>query len=164
MVEGGTRRARLDRSEGATFHPGARPAGWTGRRYHLGDNNKAFDVEVYAIHQALRLFGARDERDQPHGVSDSTAALSRAQTDRSGPGQAFARAIIEVAERLQTRGCAVTLRWTPAHKGFEANEMADEYAEAAVESKCHVTDRRFLREANLAHLTRRLRRKPRVCQ
>ena len=53
-----------------------------------------FDAEVYVIYQELRLFDARSKA--AHTVfSDPTAAP---QADRTGPGQAFARAIIEVAE------------------------------------------------------------------
>ena len=56
-----------------------------------------------------------------------TAALSRAQTDRADPGQAFTRAMIEVSERLTNCGCAVTL-WTTVHRGSEGNEVAGEYS------------------------------------
>ena len=65
---------------------GGPQAGWTGRRFHLG-NKRVFDAEVYAIYQALRLFDARNKSDAAYTVfSDSTAALSRAQTDRAGRG------------------------------------------------------------------------------
>lgn len=81
---GGPRRARLDRKKGETHRPGWRPAGWTGRRFHLGDNK---DAEVYAIYQAFGLSEAReDSNDSSTVISDSTAALSRAQADRTGPG------------------------------------------------------------------------------
>lgn len=62
--------------------------------------------------------------------------------DRTGPGQAFARAIIEAAERLETRGCSITLRWAPAHRGAEGHEVVDEYAKVAVESVWDMIDRR----------------------
>ena len=54
-----------------------------------------------------------------------------------------------------TRSCSITLRWTPAHKGVEGNKVAEEYAKVATESAWDATDRRYLREASLAHLTRR---------
>ena len=28
--------------------------GWTGRRFHLGNNKEVLDAEVFAIYQALR--------------------------------------------------------------------------------------------------------------
>ena len=55
---------------------------------------------------------------------DSTAATNRIQTDRESPGQAFARAVIEVTERLGTRGNTVSLQWTLAHNGVERNGVA----------------------------------------
>ena len=52
-------------------------------------------------------FEAREESSASYtAFSDSVAALSRALTDRTGPGQAFARATIEISERLGARGCS----------------------------------------------------------
>ena len=68
----------------------------------------------------------------------------------------FAKAIIKVAERLEARGCLVTLRRTPAHKGvFEGNEVEDEYAKVVAENVGNATDRRHLRRASLAYMIRR---------
>ena len=87
--------------------------------------------------------------------SDSTAALCRAQTDRLGPGQAFARAI-EVAERPTSRTrMQITPRRTPAHREVEGNEVADDYAGEAAKSPRDAADRRYLWEASLVHLTRK---------
>lgn len=38
-----------------TYYPGWRPAGWKMRRSDLSYNKEVFDVEVYALYQALRL-------------------------------------------------------------------------------------------------------------
>lgn len=63
-----------------------------------------FDAEAYAIYQALCHFEDRNESSVGYTIfSDSAAAISRTQTDRTGPGQAFARAMIEASERLRTR-------------------------------------------------------------
>ena len=35
--------------------------GWTGKRYHLGNNKEVFDAEALAVYRALRLFDARQE-------------------------------------------------------------------------------------------------------
>lgn len=51
-------------------------------------------------------------------------------TDRSGPGLASAKAIIELEELLNRRGCSITIRWTPAHEGVEGNELAGSYTGA----------------------------------
>ena len=37
------------------------PWGWTGRRFHLGNNKEVFDAEVYAIYQALSIMGRCQE-------------------------------------------------------------------------------------------------------
>lgn len=103
---------------------------------------KGLDAEVCAIYQALRLFEARSDSGVGYTVfSDSTAAISRAQTGGIGPGQAFSRAIIEASERLKNRGCSVTLRWKPSHKGVEGNEVADGCAKQAAESARDPVDR-----------------------
>ena len=52
--------------------------------------------------------------------SDSTAAINRVMMDQRGPGQALARTV-ELGDLLGRRGCSVTLRWTPAHKGVVRN-------------------------------------------
>lgn len=56
-----------------------------------------------------------------------------------------ARATNEVAERLEASGCSITLRWAPAHKGAEDNEVAGEYAKEVAECAGDVTDRGYLR-------------------
>ena len=38
---------------------------------------------------------------------------------------------IEIAERIVQNGCSVVIRWTPAHKGVEGNERADQAAKEA---------------------------------
>ena len=63
---------------GVMYRPGWRLAGWTERRFHLG-NKVVFDAEVNAIYQALRLFEARDENNASYTVfPDSAVAISRA--------------------------------------------------------------------------------------
>src|SRR5437016_11042803 len=68
----------------------------------------------------------------------------------SRSGATFARAIIEVAERLGTCNNTVSLRWTSAHKGVEGNGVADGYAKETAESAWDAVDRPYLREASFA--------------
>ena len=76
--------------------------------------------------------------------SDSIAAISKAQTDRASPRQAFARATIEVGERLTARRCSVILRWTPPHRGVEGNEVVNDCAKVAAECAWDAVDRQYL--------------------
>ena len=47
--------------------------GWTGRRYHLGTNKEVFEVETFAIYQALRALDQRQESGRRYTVFvDST--------------------------------------------------------------------------------------------
>ena len=83
-------------------------------------------MDIYTTYQALRVLEACCTV-----YSDSAAAISRAQTDRAGPEQAFVRAIIEITEKLGACGGTFALRWTPAHKGVEGNEVADDFAKGS---------------------------------
>ena len=86
--------------------------GWTGRRFHLGTNKEVFDTEAFAIYQALKVFEAEGGSGRNFTVfSDFQSAIRRALTDVPGPGQQWARSIIEVCTRLVGKGNEVTLRW-----------------------------------------------------
>ena len=52
--------------------------------------------------------------------------------------------IIELEEIRNRRGCSGTIRWTPAHKGVESNEMADTYAKWAAEARHDPVDQEYL--------------------
>ena len=51
--------------------------------------------------------------------------------DAPGPGQDMAVRAIEIAECLVQRENTVTIRWTPAHRGVEGNERADQAVKEA---------------------------------
>ena len=70
-------------------------------------------------------------------------------------GQALARVIVKLGGLLIERGCSVTIRWTPAHKGVEENEAAGFYAKLAAETHYDLVGRAYLQEASLAHLARK---------
>ena len=101
--------------------------GWTGRRFHLGTNK-----EVYAIYQALRIFEERHQSGRKYMVfSDCQPAIRRALSDALGPCQQWARATIDLATGLISRGNEVLILWVPAHVGVESNEVADVMAKEA---------------------------------
>ena len=65
--------------------------------------------------------------------SDPQRAIRRAMTDALGPGQQWAKAIVEVGTRLAARDNEVTVLWVPANKGVTANEFVDGLVKEAAE-------------------------------
>lgn len=111
---------------GNTFHPIHRDAGWTGRQYHLGMNNEAFDAELYALFRALRAFDDGEERGRRHTIfSDSAAAMDRIATDQLGAGKRLAAEAIATCTRFASHDNTVTVRWSPTHLGAGGDEVAD---------------------------------------
>ena len=98
-------------STGRRYTPGRRDAGWTGRRFRLGKNKEVFDAVLYALYQAAKIMDERREEGQDYTIlTDSTAALERPASDRLWPGQRFAVVIIEIHDRLASRGITSTVR------------------------------------------------------
>ena len=128
---------------------------WRGAGTYLGRNKEVFDAEVFAIHQALHIINDRDESNTEYTVfSDSQAAISRVQHDRTGRGQALAIATIRTARAITDRGNNITLRWTPSHAGVEGNERADDMAKRAADGREESAPPSYLGEASLSHLSR----------
>ena len=108
--------------------------GWAGRRFYLGNNKEVSDAELFAICLALRVFRARQESGRNNTVfSDSQSAIRRALPDVLGPGQQWARAIIEVASEIVARDNEIALFWVPAHSGVAGKEVADNLTKEAAE-------------------------------
>ena len=129
--------------------------GWRREGIYLGKNKEVFDTEIFAIGRALKVLNDRKEENRSYVIfSDSQAALSRIQHDRTGPGQALAIDAITTARDLVDRGNTITLRWTPSHEGIEGNEQADEMAKRVAEGEEGSASRHYLREASLSYLTR----------
>ena len=99
---------------------------------YLGKNKEVFDAEVFAIGQALQVLDRRGEENRSYTIfSNSQAALSRTQHDRTGPGQALAIKAITTSRAIISRGCTIHLRWTPSHTDIQGNERADQAAREA---------------------------------
>ena len=129
--------------------------GWSQRGVYLGRNKEVFDAEVFAIRLALQVLDERAERDRSYTIfSDSQAALSRVQHDRTGPGQTLAIDAITTARGITSRGNDICLRWTPSHEGIDGNERADRTARRAAEEREETAERDYLGEASLSHLRR----------
>ena len=129
---------------------------WRGDGSSIG-TNEVFDAEVYALLEAIRLLNDRGETDANYTVfSDSQAAIFRLLHEECGPAQALARAAIEASQELRARGNDITIRWTPSHRGVAGNEKADALARQAAAGGLRQASPTYLREASLAHLTRKI--------
>ena len=129
---------------------------WRGQGSFLGTNKEVLDAEVYALQMAVRLLNDRGETGESYTVlSDSQAAIYRLLHEECGPAQALARKAIEASRELRARNNDITVRWTPSHRGVTGNERADALAKRAAAGGLARVDPAYLREASLAHLTRR---------
>ena len=100
-----------------------RRGSWKEQGTYLGRNKVVFDAELFAIGQAREEFEGRKESNREYTIfSDSQAAISRIQHDRTGPGQSLAVRAIAAASSIATRGNRITIRWTPSHMGITGNE------------------------------------------
>ena len=84
--------------------------------------------------------------------TDSTAAMARLISDAPRPGQEIAIGIIDLAQAVVDQGNTITVRWTPAQRGVEGDEQADQRAE---EAAALPLPRRATRHYSLAPLRRR---------
>ena len=82
--------------------------------------------------------------------------MARIQHDVCGPAQALAKAVIDLIHGLLQRNNNITVRWTPAHLGVEGNGHADAVAKRAAEGKEGRVNPKYLGEASLSHLTRKI--------
>ena len=72
-----------------------------------------------------------------------------------GPGQQWARAIVELATRLVGRGNEVLILWAPTHVGVEGNEVAGGMAKEAAAGQIYGVPDQVRWQASLPHLSRR---------
>jgi len=66
---------------------------WKKRRVHLGRQEEAFDAEMYAMLEAMKIADEIAETKKVRRVMvfmDSQATLRRIQSDEPGPGQVLA--------------------------------------------------------------------------
>ena len=130
---------------------------WRGDGTFLGTNKEVFDAEVYALLRAIELLRDRGETGACYTVfSDSQAAIFRLLHEECGPAQALARAAITASQELRAQGSDITIRWTPSHRGVTGNERADALAKEAAAGELGRVSPDYMREASLAHLTRKI--------
>lgn len=61
----------------------------------------------------------------------------------------------EVGRRIAGRDNEDTIRWTPADRGVEGNDIADTWATAPAEGRPPEDDPAYIRETSLSHMARR---------
>ena len=86
-------------------------------------SKEVFDAETFAVYQALRASGRRQECGYRYTIFvDSTAAIDRVRADALGPGQRFAIAAMEPCDRFLACDYEVTIRWVPTHSMVVSNK------------------------------------------
>jgi len=137
---------------------------WSKRRVHLGRQKEAFDAEMYAMSEAVKIADEICGRKEVRRVTiftDSQATLRRIQSDEPGPGQVLALRTMNWESELLKKNIQVEYRWVPAHKGIEGNEEADLQATKAAYKHCgSYTETQnplpYLNYISFAHIGRRL--------
>jgi len=137
---------------------------WKKRRVHLGRQKEAFDAEMYAMSEAMKIvdeMASEKEVTRVTVFTDSQATLRRIQSDEPGPGQVLALRTMNWVDALARKNIQVEYRWVPAHKGIEGNEEADQQATKAAYKHCgKYTETqnplRFLDYVYFSHIGQRL--------
>jgi len=112
---------------------------WNKRRMHLGRQKEAFDAEMYAMSEAVKIADEICQEKEVRKVTvftDSQATLQRIQSDEPGPRQALTLRTMNWKRELADKNIQVEYQWVPAHNGVEGNEEADSQATKAAYKYC----------------------------
>jgi len=137
---------------------------WNKRRVHLGRQKEAFDAEMYAMSEAVKIVDEIYRENEVRRVivfMDSQATLQRIQSDEPGPEQALALCTMNWESKLLDKHIQVEYRWVPAHQGVEGNEEADLQATKVAYKHCgSYTETQnplpHLSYVSFAHISRRV--------
>jgi ribonuclease HI len=137
---------------------------WEKRRVHLGRQKEAFNAEVYAVSEAVKIADEICKKEGARRVMifmDSQSTLQRIQSDQPGPGQVLALRTMRWESELLRKNIRVEYRWVPAHKGMEGNQQADQQAiKSAYTHREQYTETQnplpYLNYIFFAHVSRRL--------
>jgi len=104
---------------------------WKKRRTHLGQQKEAFDAEMYAMSEVVKIADEMSSEREVKMVTismDSQATLKLLQLDEPGLGQVLALQKMNWEGILTGKYSQVEYWWVPAHKGIEANKKVDQQA------------------------------------
>jgi len=137
---------------------------WNKRRVHLGRQKEAFDVELYAMSEAMRIAEEISNKKEVRRVTiftNSQVTLRRIQSDEPGPGQLLALCTKNWESELTDENIQVEYRWVPAHRSVEGNKEVNLQATKAVYKHCRsYTEMQVplpqLNYVSFSHISRRL--------
>jgi len=112
---------------------------WKKRKVHLGRQKEAFDSEMYAMSEAMKVadeMAEETEITRNTVFTDSQADPRRIQSHEPGRGPVLALRTINWADALAKKTIQVEYRWVPAHKGTEGNEEVVQRATKVAYKHC----------------------------
>lgn len=101
---------------------------WENRRLHLGRQQEAFDAELYAILEVVKIAEGKCKNENMRRVAiytDSKTPLKPIQSDQPGPVQALGFQTMTWESGIHKKAIPVEYRWVPAHTGIEGNGETD---------------------------------------
>ncbi len=94
--------------------------------FHLGTNSTVFQAEVYAVGKTASFLLDNHVVDRTILINCDSQAAIRAINSTLIKSKSTLEATVALNTLAESN--KVTLRWIPAHSGYEGNELADQYA------------------------------------
>jgi len=104
---------------------------WQKRRVHHGQQKEAFDAEMDAVAEAVKIAENICRKQAVTAAmvfTDSQTSLTRIQLDQPGPEQVLALQTMWCETDILKRAIPVEYWWVPAHKRITGNDQVDQRA------------------------------------
>lgn len=131
---------------------------WREKRRFLGKHKDSFDVELWAISDALNLDSKETRNAEPTTVTiftnSQTAMTKILEPKTKVGGDAIRNLIYQRARTMKNAGHTIVLRWVPSHSKVLGNEKAEEAAKDVAHRGGRETDH----WSSLTHIKAELQR------